>query len=83
MAGFPAVYGKQILYFKDETFLARARIPAPEKSDVFEQAKTKDQVQQEAFNKVDEKPENKAEKTEKAVANTTDAQPESQKGNAA
>lgn len=29
VTGFPAVYGKQILYFKDPTFLARAKVPAP------------------------------------------------------
>jgi TRAG family protein len=32
-AGFPVVYGKQILYFLDKTFSERARINAPEKSD--------------------------------------------------
>jgi len=32
-AGFPAIYGKQPLYFQDEVFLARAKIAAPDKSD--------------------------------------------------
>lgn len=32
-AGFRPVYGRQILYFLDSTFLARARIPAPQASD--------------------------------------------------
>lgn len=33
-AGFPSIYGKQPLYFKDPIFQARAEVPAPEKSDV-------------------------------------------------
>lgn len=33
VAGFPAVYGRQPLYFKDPIFQARAEIPAPKKSD--------------------------------------------------
>ena len=33
-AGFPPVYGKQILYFLDKTFSERSRIDAPERSDV-------------------------------------------------
>ena len=32
-AGFPPVYGKQILYFLDNTFSGRSKIDAPEKSD--------------------------------------------------
>ena len=32
-AGFPAIYGRQPLYFQDETFAARAAIPAPKGSD--------------------------------------------------
>jgi type IV secretion system protein VirD4 len=32
-AGFPAIYGKQPLYFKDATFLKRASIEAPKTSD--------------------------------------------------
>ncbi|MFT4059273.1 MAG: type IV secretory system conjugative DNA transfer family protein [Legionella sp.] len=34
MAGFPMVYGRQPLYFKDPIFLARSSIEAPAKSDV-------------------------------------------------
>jgi len=34
VAGFPAIYGKQPLYFKDPVFLRRAQIAAPDKSDV-------------------------------------------------
>lgn len=33
VAGYPAIYGKQPLYFKDPTFLKRASIEAPKKSD--------------------------------------------------
>jgi len=33
VAGYPAIYGKQPLYFKDRTFQARASIPAPKHSD--------------------------------------------------
>lgn len=33
VAGYPAIYGKQPLYFKDPTFLARASVPAPKSSD--------------------------------------------------
>ena len=32
-AGFPAIYGKQILYFKDEVFAARAKVEAPRVSE--------------------------------------------------
>ncbi|WP_226669037.1 type IV secretory system conjugative DNA transfer family protein [Microbulbifer aggregans] len=32
-AGFPAIYGKQILYFRDPVFSARAKVPAPECTD--------------------------------------------------
>ena len=32
-AGFPAVYGRQPLYFQDETFLARAAVAAAKRSD--------------------------------------------------
>ena len=32
-AGFPAVYGKQPLYFKDPVFMARASVEAPAHSD--------------------------------------------------
>ncbi|HHF7372286.1 TPA: type IV secretory system conjugative DNA transfer family protein [Legionella anisa] len=33
-AGFPAVYGKQPLYFKDPVFIARASVEAPAQSDI-------------------------------------------------
>lgn len=33
VAGYPAIYGKQPLYFKDPVFQARAAIPAPKHSD--------------------------------------------------
>ncbi len=33
VAGYPAIYGKQALYFKDPVFLARASVPAPQISD--------------------------------------------------
>jgi type IV secretion system protein VirD4 len=32
-AGFPAIYGRQPLYFQDPTFAARAKIPPPRRSD--------------------------------------------------
>jgi len=32
-AGFPAIYGKQPLYFKDAIFQMRAEVPAPITSD--------------------------------------------------
>jgi len=34
MAGQTPIYGKQILYFIDPTFSARAKVPAPPKSDL-------------------------------------------------
>ena len=33
VAGYPAIYGKQPLYFKDPVFQARASVPAPKLSD--------------------------------------------------
>jgi type IV secretion system protein VirD4 len=33
VAGYPAIYGKQPLYFKDPVFQARASIPAPKATD--------------------------------------------------
>jgi type IV secretion system protein VirD4 len=33
VAGFPAIYGRQPLYFQDAIFAARAAIPEPERSD--------------------------------------------------
>jgi len=32
-AGFPAIYGKQLLYFKDPIFLARAKVAPPKDTD--------------------------------------------------
>ncbi|RYZ91127.1 MAG: IncP-type DNA transfer coupling protein TraG [Proteobacteria bacterium] len=32
-AGFPAIYGKQILFFKDPVFLARSKVPPPLETD--------------------------------------------------
>jgi type IV secretion system protein VirD4 len=32
-AGFPAIYGRQPLYFKDPVFQARAEVPAPKRTD--------------------------------------------------
>jgi type IV secretion system protein VirD4 len=32
-AGFPAIYGRQPLYFEDKTFVARAAVPPPIHSD--------------------------------------------------
>lgn len=34
VAGYPAIYGVQPLYFQDKTLLARAQVPSPEASDV-------------------------------------------------
>jgi type IV secretion system protein VirD4 len=34
VAGFPAIYGRQPLYFKDTTFLSRASIEPPSATDV-------------------------------------------------
>ena len=42
-AGFPAIYGKQPLYFKDPVFIARASIEAPEQSDILRARLTKDE----------------------------------------
>jgi type IV secretion system protein VirD4 len=33
VAGFPAIYGTQPLYFQDETFAARAQVNPPNGSD--------------------------------------------------
>lgn len=43
VAGFPAIYGKQPLYFKDPTFLARASVEAPLISDVLRQKLTEEE----------------------------------------
>jgi type IV secretion system protein VirD4 len=37
-AGFPAVHGKQPLYFQDPVFQARAAVPAPMRSDTLRSA---------------------------------------------
>jgi type IV secretion system protein VirD4 len=34
VAGYPAIYGKQPLYFKDPVFQARASVPAPRDTDI-------------------------------------------------
>lgn len=34
VAGFPAIYGRQPLYFQDEVFLARAGVEEPKESDI-------------------------------------------------
>ncbi|MCZ2328966.1 type IV secretory system conjugative DNA transfer family protein [Bartonella sp. F2] len=33
VTGYPAIYGKQLLYFKDPVFQARADVQAPKQSD--------------------------------------------------
>jgi len=41
VAGYPAIYGRQILYFKDDVFSARSKVPAPKQSDkLYEKAVT-------------------------------------------
>ncbi|HBP6867968.1 TPA: type IV secretory system conjugative DNA transfer family protein [Legionella pneumophila] len=42
-AGFPAIYGKQPLYFKDPVFIARSSIEAPETSDILRLRLSKDE----------------------------------------
>lgn len=34
VAGYPAIYGVQPLYFQDKTLLARAQVPSPEATDI-------------------------------------------------
>lgn len=34
VAGFPAIYGRQLLYFEDKIFAARATVPQPTDSDI-------------------------------------------------
>lgn len=41
VAGFPAIYGKQLLWFKDEIFKKRVKIPAPKESDILSRAARK------------------------------------------
>ncbi|KTD62172.1 type IV secretory system conjugative DNA transfer family protein [Legionella spiritensis] len=43
VAGFPAIYGKQPLYFKDSVFIARASVEAPTQSDILRARLTKDE----------------------------------------
>lgn len=40
VAGYPAMYGRQPLYFQDPIFMARAAVPEPKVSDVLRLAKT-------------------------------------------
>ncbi len=42
VAGYPAIYGKQILYFQDSTFQARASVDAPAASDILTSIKNED-----------------------------------------
>lgn len=44
VAGFPAIYGKQPLYFKDPVFSARASVEAPEQSDILRTRLSKDEA---------------------------------------
>jgi type IV secretion system protein VirD4 len=39
VAGYPAIYGRQPLYFQDKNFVARAAVEAPQKSDRVRSAK--------------------------------------------
>lgn len=41
VAGYPAIYGRQPLYFQDPIFTARAAVPAPEKSDALRPTKSR------------------------------------------
>ena len=34
VTGYPAIYGKQPLYFQDPVFQKRAEVPAPKMSDI-------------------------------------------------
>ncbi|HAW6249038.1 TPA: type IV secretory system conjugative DNA transfer family protein [Legionella pneumophila] len=43
VAGFPAIYGKQPLYFKDPVFIARASVEAPVQSDILRARLSKDE----------------------------------------
>ncbi|AOU05339.1 type IV secretory system conjugative DNA transfer family protein [Legionella pneumophila] len=44
VAGFPAIYGKQPLYFKDPIFMARASVEAPIHSDILRTRLSEDEV---------------------------------------
>ena len=37
VAGYPAIYGQQVLYFQDPYFLERSKVPAPTESDKLKQ----------------------------------------------
>jgi type IV secretion system protein VirD4 len=41
VAGYPPIYGTQILYFKDDVFLARAQVPAPKTDRLAQEKQTK------------------------------------------
>jgi type IV secretion system protein VirD4 len=41
-AGFPAIYGRQPLYFADETFSARSKVPPPNNSDALSEVSVHD-----------------------------------------
>ncbi|HCX3337869.1 TPA: hypothetical protein OZK90_003189 [Legionella pneumophila] len=43
-AGFPAIYGKQPLYFKDPIFMTRASVDAPAHSDILRTRLSEDEV---------------------------------------
>jgi type IV secretion system protein VirD4 len=40
VAGYPAIYGRQPLYFQDSVFTARAAVPVPDRSDSFSPPET-------------------------------------------
>jgi type IV secretion system protein VirD4 len=48
VAGYPMIYGRQPLYFKDPTFSARAKIPAPDQSDKIRESQAPEQPAQRA-----------------------------------
>lgn len=60
VAGFPAIYGRQILFFQDKVFLKRTQIEAPEKSDtITENDRYKENEENKKLNDKDDKSENK------------------------
>lgn len=44
MAGFPAIYGRQPLYFQDAIFTARAAVAAPLVSDTLRLARIQEEL---------------------------------------
>jgi len=44
VAGYPAIYGKQPLFFKDPIFNARAAVPAPKTTDVIYETKIEERI---------------------------------------